>query len=198
MWAECPSPFGGSHCTVSAAALCTAPEHPLLPTAQPRLACCGLWLGLAAELNAFPFPSAFLRISGCCLACLCCAAEALVASCGFGPEPIAAWQAVSSVLAGHERHLTESQAAEFDRKGLVTDPLSDISDIGNLIDLTRATSPRTQRAHEIGRGFSEAIADEACNELQQPSAARAFAKWVSNCRELHELGVAQPQCRYGS
>ena len=207
MWAECPSPFGGSHCTVSAAALCTAPEHPLLPTAQPRLACCGLWLGLAAELNAFPFPSAFLRISGCCLACLCCAAEALVASCGFGPEPIAAWQAVSSVLAGHERHPTETQAAEFDRKGRLADQLvsnkpggadvaSDITDIGSLIP--RATSPRTQRAHEIGRGFSEAIADEACNELQQPSAARAFAKWVSNCRELHELGVAQPQCRYGS
>ena len=129
---------------------------------------------------------------------LCCAAEAVVASCGFGREPIVAWQAVRSVLAGHERHLTESQAAEFDRKGLMTDPLSDISDIGSPIDLTRATSPRTQRAHEIGRGFSEAIADEACNELQQPSAARAFAKWVSKSRDLHELGVAQPQCRYGS
>jgi hypothetical protein len=141
---------------------------------------------------------------------LCCAAEALVASCGFGQEPTAAWQAVSSVLAGHEQHPTESQSAEFDREGLLADPLvsnsepggadvaSDIIYLGSLIDLTRATSLRTQRAHEIGRCFSEAISDEACNELQLPSAARAFAKWVSKHSDLHELGVAQPQCRYGS
>ena len=114
------------------------------------------------------------------------------------------------MLAGHERHPTESQSAEFDREGLLADPLvsnsepggadvaSDIIDIGSLIDLTRATSLRTQRAHEIGRCFSEAISDEACNELQLPSAARAFAKWVSKHSDLHELGVAQPQCRYDS
>ena len=173
--------------------------HPLVPTAQPAACVVDFFLfGFSPPLKrmlSLPFRLSRILIRGCCLACLCCAAEAVVASCGFGREPIVAWQAVSSVLAGHERHPVESQAAEFDGDADVS---GGISDIGGRIDLTRATSPRTRRAHEIGRDFSEAIADEACNELQQPSAARAFAKWVSKSRDLHELGVAQPQRRYGS